>query len=404
MKFIDSIKEKMNDNPKLKSRMIAGGILIGIFLVTFLVIHFWSSSPAPVYRKKPSAKIFSNNKFLKESWYQKASNKLDASQYKINQLSKQNKKLALDIKKLKEKNKNSAPAFNLQNPKGVNYPRPPLTQLRPGGPPVPNFGGGRNLNNPRPPAVKVSITSVPNPINTILNSEPEKSKKKAKKARGFYIPAGAFTEGLLLNGMDAPASFKGKSNPYPALIRLTNLSFLPNKYRIDMKNCFVLAAGYGNLSSERVMLRTNTLSCVVRGGKGHVTAALHGYIVGDHGKVGLRGKVVTKQGAILAREIMAGFLQGIANVGTQSSMTYQYSGIGTVGTMNPSDIGIGAAASGLGTAAASLSKFYMKLAKSMFPVVIVGAGRKLTIVVTHGMYVSFKKNVEYKKSEEKKKP
>lgn len=402
MKFIDDIKEKMNDNPKLKSRLIAGGILIGIFLVTFLVIHFWSSPQKQVYRKKPSAKIFNNNKFLKESWYQKASNKLNALRYKSNQLSKQNKKLALELKELKRKNKSQSPAFNLQNPKGVNYPKPPLTQLRPGGPPVPNFGGGQNLNNRRP-SVKVSITSVPNPINTILNSEPETSKKKAQKARGFYIPAGTFTEGLLLNGMDAPASFKGKSNPYPALIRLTNLSFLPNKYRIDMKNCFVLASGYGNISSDRVMLRTNTLSCVVRGGKGHVTAALHGYIVGNHGKIGLRGKVVTKQGAILAREIMAGFLQGIANVGMQSSMTYQYSGIGTVGTMNPSDIGIGAAASGLGTAAQSLSKFYMKLANSMFPVVIVGAGRKLTIVITQGMYVSFKKNIEYKKAGGKKK-
>ncbi|MHB8904405.1 MAG: TraB/VirB10 family protein, partial [Patescibacteria group bacterium] len=179
--------------------------------------------------------------------------------------------------------------------------------------------------------------------------------------------------------------------------------FLPNKYRMSMKNCFILAEGYGNLSSERVMLRTNTLSCVEGNGNYHIAAAVHGYVVGHHGKVGLRGKVVTKQGAILARVLLAGFLQGVANVANQSSMTYQYSGLGSVGTMNPSDIGIGAAASGFGMAAQSLSKFYLKLANSMFPVVVVGAGRRLTIVITKGTYVNFKRNMSYSRGGAKKK-
>jgi conjugal transfer pilus assembly protein TraB len=368
---------------------------LGLIFIVFIFLMFHQS--APVKKKKANfAKIINKKKFQKEQWILQA-------QGKLNRLESHSKKSKAEISLLKKEVHDEA---LIEQSKKTNVP----AAGQPGArhvfnPPIPGLPNNNQQTNYRPARpvkqVPTTITEVTNPINVILNSVPYKKKNKVKKKRkptGFYIPAGAFTEGLLLNGLDAPASMKGKSNPYPTLIRLTNLSFLPNRYRLSMKGCFVLAEGYGSLSSERVYLRTVDLSCIVKNGQGHISAPIKGYIVGAHGKVGLRGKVVTKQGAILAREFVAGLLQGFGSVVQQQSQMMSYSALGATSTINPSHIGESGIGQGLGTAAGELSKFYSKMASSMMPVVVVGAGRKLTLVLTHGFYATFKKNVTYSKN------
>ena len=46
------------------------------------------------------------------------------------------------------------------------------------------------------------------------------------------------------------------------LIRLSDNSVLPNRFRGEYRDCFVVAAGYGDISAERAYLRTESLSCV----------------------------------------------------------------------------------------------------------------------------------------------
>ena len=378
---------------------------LGLIFIVFAFLIFRQSAPVKKNKKVNFAKIINKKKFQKEQWILHAQNK-------INRIEVSNKKSNAEISLLKKEVHDEA--IISQSKKANSGGQSPATG-RPAGhvfnPPIPGLPNNNQQTNYRPAApvnkAPMTITEVANPINVILNSVPENNKKnrikKKRKPTGFYIPAGTFTEGLLLNGLDAPASMKGKSNPYPTLIRLTNLSFLPNRFRLSMKGCFVLAEGYGSLSSERVYLRTVTLSCVVKGGKGHISAPIKGYIVGEHGKVGLRGKVVTKQGAILAREFVAGLLQGFGSVVQEQSQTLSYSALGSTSTINPSHIGEAGLGQGLGTAAGELSKFYSKMANSMMPVVVVGAGRKLTLVLTHGFYATFKKNVTYSKNNLKKK-
>ena len=116
---------------------------------------------------------------------------------------------------------------------------------------------------------------------------------KASAAKDFHVKQGILVPGVLFNGGDFPAFTTGKIKALSVIIRLSGPGFLPHKYSA-YKDCKIITEGYGSLSSERVYLRTVTLSCVVRGGKGHISAPIKGYIVGEHGKVGLRGKVITK--------------------------------------------------------------------------------------------------------------
>lgn len=399
----------------IKIMIVAGLAVIG------LVVIFSTSNSVPKKKKAPvkNANILNKSNFDKEQW-------LVGAQRNMLNMQKQNaannKKIAIMQKELHDYS-----VINGGNGGGSGIPGSPEFRtaqnkngVMPGGrgslvyPPVPGAGnghnmpyagqaGGANYNNGGPAGKPEAVKVVPvlNPLQVIFSvpdSAPDVTATAAGKKKvstGFYIEPGTFTQGLLLNGMDAPANMKGKSNPYPSLIRLTNLSFVPNKYRMDMRNCFVLVEGYGSLSSDRVYMRTVTLSCTENGGKYHIVAPISGYIVGHHGKLGLRGKVVSKQGAILARDLLAGMLQGAGNVMSMSSETTTTSPLGASSIINPSEVGSAAIGQGLSTAAEGLSKFYLKLANSMVPVVAVGAGRKVTIVITKGIFVQKKPNVEY---------
>ena len=74
------------------------------------------------------------------------------------------------------------------------------------------------------------------------------------------------------------------------------------------------------LGSERAYLRAETLTCVRTDG-GVIEVPLDAYAVGEDGKVGIRGGLVSKQGALLAKALQAGFLTAFSKVLTQVPST-----------------------------------------------------------------------------------
>ena len=390
MKFIDNFKNSLNEDPKKKQKVIIVAIVGGFFLIAALFLWLFPGPKVNVKKNIIKPNIINTKSFTKEQYLKNSAVQNEQTKKQIAELKEQNAKLTKEFKNVlkmaKKKNETKPAAIPQAGFKKGVYP------------PVPVFNGGgaptQRPGEPQIPQQKVSVSVLSNPINTILNSEPPKKNKKHKKkiTKTFYIPAGEIIQGTLLNGMDAPTSSQAKSNPYPALITVRNLSFLPNSYRMDIKGCFVLASGYGELSDNRVNLRTNTLSCIAGNGKYHINATIHAFIVGHHGKIGLRGKVVTKQGAILARELFAGFFQGLGTIAQQDSMTTSVSPLGQTSSINPSSIVTAGLGQGISNAASSLSKFYLKMANDMFPVIEIGPGRPVTIVISKATRVTFKKN------------
>lgn len=204
------------------------------------------------------------------------------------------------------------------------------------------------------------------------------------------LMAGGMFDGVLLTGMDAPTSGVAKSNPMPAVIRVKSDAILPNFYQSAIKECFVVASGYGVLSSERALMRTEKLSCVAEGGK-TIEKKIDGYIVGEDGKAGLRGRVVSKQGQFIAKSLTAGFLEGVS----KALQPYQTPALNISGgaqaqyqTPNPEMIGQRGLYGGIAGAATQVSKFYLDMAKEMFPVIEIDANRRLTVVMLNGTSVS----------------
>ncbi|AUB85131.1 hypothetical protein THSYN_29855 (plasmid) [Candidatus Thiodictyon syntrophicum] len=91
--------------------------------------------------------------------------------------------------------------------------------------------------------------------------------------------------GVLLNGLDAPTGPGARKDPTPALLRIKHDATLPNRYRADVKECFVIVGGFGDLGSERALLRSETLTCVRTDG-GVIEVSLDAYAVSKDDKVG----------------------------------------------------------------------------------------------------------------------
>jgi conjugal transfer pilus assembly protein TraB len=197
-----------------------------------------------------------------------------------------------------------------------------------------------------------------------------------------FIPAGSFAKAALLNGVDAPTGGNAQQNPMPMLFRVLDDAQLPNNFRGRLKDCFVLGDGHGDLSSERVMVRLNTLSCVDESG-GAIELKVKGWITDETGSVGARGKLVTKTGQVLANAMMSGVLSGIGK-GIRADSAQQnttITGAVTETVTNPWRAGLG---EGIGKSFDRISEYYLKLADKIFPVVEVDPGRVVDIVFAQG--------------------
>lgn len=215
-------------------------------------------------------------------------------------------------------------------------------------------------------------------------ADPLEAKEKADDS--VYLPAGSILTGVLINGMDAPTAQGARHDPFPSTLRIQKEAILPNRFRADVRECFLIVSGYGDLSSERAYLRGETFSCVREDG-GVIESRLDSYVVGEDGKAGVRGRVVSKQGQIIARSMLAGFLSGVSNafnvnpvpvLNTNPGARTAYQSVFAPKLLQ------GAAVKGASKALDRIVRFYIDMAEGLFPVIEVDAGRQIDVIVTKG--------------------
>ena len=209
-------------------------------------------------------------------------------------------------------------------------------------------------------------------------------KAAAPRDTRRYLPSGTFTRALLLGGLDAPTGGQAQRNPQPVLLRLMDNAVLPNQFRSRVKECFVVGAGFGDVSSERAYIRTESLSCITRDGTA-IDVPIKGYVAGEDGKAGMRGRLVSKQGQILANALLAGVASGIGQAFTQSSTTTSISPLGTTSTVDSGKQLEAGVSTGVGKALDRLAQYYITLAEKVFPVIEIDAGRTVDVVLTQGI-------------------
>lgn len=245
--------------------------------------------------------------------------------------------------------------------------------------------------------VKSSKEKGPGSVIRVFESKPQERSQvqkktrvasKAKEHETVFIPTGSITRGVILAGMDVPTSMSVKLEPYPVLLMLTDYSILPNRFRMDLKECFVVGAGYGSIVEERAYIRTETLSCVKKDGTPW-EYPLKGQVIGEDGKLGLRGRVVSKQGRQIALSIVTGILAGLGDAFTPRAAFHFVDVTKEEDRMrflspNLKDVLTASTLTGVGKALDKVADYYLKLAEQMFPVIEINAGREVEIVVIKG--------------------
>jgi len=201
-----------------------------------------------------------------------------------------------------------------------------------------------------------------------------------------YLPSTTFMRAVLLSGLDAPTGGQAQNNPHPVLLRVLDHAQLPNSFRSDVKDCFILGSGYGDLSSERAYVRTESLACIRDAGDA-LDVPLKGVLVGPDGKAGVRGRLVSKTGQVLANALIAGLVSGLGTALTSGAIVQSVSPLGATQTVDPDkalQAGIG---QGLARGLDRLVQYYISLADKIYPVVEVDAGQVVDVIVTRGVSV-----------------
>lgn len=233
-------------------------------------------------------------------------------------------------------------------------------------------------------------------IRSIGNEEPKQDDSKDQKEEEVFLPAGSIMSGALITGLDAPTGSKARQDPFPVLLRIKKEAVLPNRFRADVRECFLIASAFGDMSSERAYMRAETISCV-RDDGGVIETGLDAYASGEDGKAGVRGRLISKQGAILARSLAAGFMQGVSDAFSvrqvpSINITGTGSSSGQKGVVDPvyqqafnSEALQGAAIGGTGKALERIADFYLEMAENLYPVIEVDAAREVDFVVKKGV-------------------
>lgn len=210
---------------------------------------------------------------------------------------------------------------------------------------------------------------------------------KPLKTTDNTIPAGSFAKVILLGGVDASTSIQSASDPRPVLLRLISPGTLPRKFRSDLEDCHALAACYGDLSSERVFMRLEKLTCVERKTGEVLELNVQGYVSGEDGRAGLRGRLVDRSTESLRNAMVGGFFSSIGSFLGQSRQPMVFSPATGLTQTNPlamQEVLKQSTATGAGGALDKYAEFYIKRAEQLQPVIQVAAGRRADIVFTQG--------------------
>ena len=190
-------------------------------------------------------------------------------------------------------------------------------------------------------------------------------------------------------GVDAATGKAAQADPQVAAFIITG----PAKHvevngkvqTTDLKGCIVNGAASGDLSTERVFIKLQKMTCPLEGGrvsvsevKGHVTSK---------GKAGVRGTVVSREGDLLTKAMIAGLAQGIGQ--GASAFSQSGIGIGAGGGLQSNapdlkDIGIGAVGAGVAQSGQSVSEYVLERAKAYDPVVQMPTGIEVELVFIEG--------------------
>ena len=212
----------------------------------------------------------------------------------------------------------------------------------------------------------------------------------AVKPVGRWLPAGSHAEAVVLSGVDASAGVSSQGDPRPVLFRITGPAWTAAEngaaMQVDVAGCTVTGAAYGDLSSEKIYARLRTMTCAGPGFGTVIETDVAGFVAGS-GKVGVRGPVVSREGALVEKAFLRRHGLG-AGPGRVAGVSSRRRWRPAAARRSPMPGSATSAAPGSGSGAASagqkVADYMIRRAEQYQPVIQLGAGTRVTLVFLEG--------------------
>ncbi len=201
-----------------------------------------------------------------------------------------------------------------------------------------------------------------------------------------YIPEGVYLDGILVTGISVSTSLATRENPTPVTFRVTGQGNLSKDFKIDVRTCKITGSSYGDLSSERAIIRLETMTCTDKVTKDIVTTKIAGIVYGDDGFNHIKGDVVQTSDKFVKNAMLGGMLSGFSQ-NMKGMDQFAITGLGSIATQrkDAGDMLKSSAFGGVSSAAEKIADYYLKQAESMSPVLQVPGGVKVNLSFTKGV-------------------
>ncbi len=218
---------------------------------------------------------------------------------------------------------------------------------------------------------------------------PELVADAVAKPVSAWLPAGAHASAIVLAGVDASAGISSQGDPRPVLMRITGPAWTAAEngtaLQVDIDGCTVTGAAHGDLSSEKVYVRFRTMTCAGPEPGTVIETEVAGFVAGS-GKTGVRGPVVSREGALVEKAFLAGVVSGVGQGAAQAFQPQAVATGGGAAVANTalSDIGRAGLGAGASSAGQKVADYMIRRAEQYQPVIQLQAGTKVTLVFLEG--------------------
>lgn len=205
-----------------------------------------------------------------------------------------------------------------------------------------------------------------------------------------WVPTNAYAPATFLVTVDMPAGSEDESDPLPVLLRVTGpaKSVLEEgaPLQTNLTGCQVNGAATPDLSSERVYIRLQKMTCLRESGE-VVETAVEGYVA-QFGKVGVRGRVIRREGAFIKQALLASFIGGFGDaLGANTQLAYTpYTGTED-NSLSAEEIFRGGVGGGISSASDRIADFLIEQAEDYDSVIELPAGVAVELVFVSGSTV-----------------
>jgi conjugal transfer pilus assembly protein TraB len=202
-----------------------------------------------------------------------------------------------------------------------------------------------------------------------------------------YLPPNSIAKARVIVGVDASAGVGSQTDPLPVVLRITGPA--RSVYRdgklltTKIEGCLVNGAARGDLSSEKVYVKLQRMTCPQANGR-YAVSDVKGFI-SFGGKTGVRGRVVSREGGLATQAFFAGLVSGVGNAFQGANQIPRIAQDPVL--PSASDVGIQAIGGGAATAGNTLSQYLIERAEQYQPVIEMPTGIDVEIVFLEGVFI-----------------